>query len=253
MIVLPLGTGNAFTKKYFHTNLLIKLNKFNLLLDAGTTLRYSLAKTKTNINSIDGIFITHFHHDHAGGLGELLTSAFWQFNNNVHSPHKPVLFVRPAQLEEMDHILSPSLNNQGFIWQDYCHVVAVENGIYDGETYTIEIIPTDHLHCQGLKSCGLKITDKKSKENIIISGDIKNLKESRLLSYVDENTRAIFQDVHFGENTTHATYEEVLEYYPRDYLHKIYGIHYGDETASENAYKIKLAQQGVPLAFSLPE
>lgn len=47
----------------------LKINDQNILIDTPPDLRVQLLKEK--INSIDGIFLTHWHYDHFGGLGEL--------------------------------------------------------------------------------------------------------------------------------------------------------------------------------------
>jgi ribonuclease BN (tRNA processing enzyme) len=62
--IIALGTGAAFTLKNFHTNFIIQRNGKNLLIDAGSDLRWSLDKQGMSFKDIDGVYISHSHQDH---------------------------------------------------------------------------------------------------------------------------------------------------------------------------------------------
>lgn len=71
-----IGTGSAFSKKYFQTNFLIVKGDDHLLVDCGTLCTYALEKIyNTSIISINNIFVTHPHADHIGSLEEFALSA----------------------------------------------------------------------------------------------------------------------------------------------------------------------------------
>jgi hypothetical protein len=248
MIIVPLGVGGGLSKKYYHSNFLIDMDGKRLLLDAGTTVRYSLSQVNIEPESIAAICITHFHHDHVGGLVELLTICYWRFLNGQHNPHRPLLLLRPNQVDAMNGILSPALNNQGLVWQDYCRLKIINDDAFLFEDYILEVIPTDNLHCMGLPSCGLSIRHQDGR-NILFSGDIKRLSNSDILAHLDGQTQAIIQDISFCGNPVHATYQEVLHYYPEHFHKKILGTHYEDETNVNGNYAIHLLRQGEPLQF----
>lgn len=66
-----IGTGSAFSKKYFQTNFLIVKGNDHVLVDCGTLCSYALEKNyNTPITSIRNIFVTHPHADHIGSLEE---------------------------------------------------------------------------------------------------------------------------------------------------------------------------------------
>lgn len=66
-----IGTGSAFSKKYFQTNFLVVKGNDHILIDCGTLCTYALEKIyNTSITSIQNIFITHPHADHIGSLEE---------------------------------------------------------------------------------------------------------------------------------------------------------------------------------------
>ena len=66
------GTGSAFSKSNFQTNLIVVKGKDHVLVDCGTTFTYALENQyKTQVSSIKTVFITHPHADHIGSLEEI--------------------------------------------------------------------------------------------------------------------------------------------------------------------------------------
>ena len=244
LLILPLGVGGAFSQKYYHSNLLIQCGQKHLLVDAGTTISNSMAEAQISSEQIEYIFITHFHHDHAGGLAELLTKCYWRFIEGKHVPHRPVLLIRPGQESLFEGLLSPSLNNQGLTWRDYCKPTQIQNLSWGNGLFDLNILPTDDLHCEGMPSCALKITELATGLSVLITGDIKKLEKSHLALKTDMGTRAIIQDTSFLPNSVHCTMTEILSYYPERLHPLIYGIHYEDHIDISETHPINLARQG---------
>lgn len=66
-----IGTGSAFSKKYYQTNFLVVKGNDHVLIDCGTLCTYALEKVyNTPVTSIQNIFVTHPHADHIGSLEE---------------------------------------------------------------------------------------------------------------------------------------------------------------------------------------
>lgn len=235
-----LGIGNATTKHRYHSNFFISYNDFGLLIDAGTTIRYSLPHHNISLKQITHIIITHFHHDHVGGLSELLNTMYWHFENNEHRPLVPTLILRKEQLSDIEKLLSPIFNNQGLTWQDYCKITFFENNLFYLNNLKLTCIVTDSLHCTELRSFGLNVISPE--KNIIISGDIKALEKSTLNHYITSTTTHIFQDVSLTPNPVHATLQEVEQYYPSTIHHKVYAVHYDKQIAVNST--IQFAVQG---------
>ena len=65
-------------------SLLLEINNYRLLVDASPDLRQQALKHR--ITDIDGIFITHDHYDHIGGLGDIkgFLTAYDSANDMVH-------------------------------------------------------------------------------------------------------------------------------------------------------------------------
>ncbi len=67
-----LGTGNAFTKTSFQTNLLLIKGDQHLLIDCGTLGSYAFENLYNGkITDIQNLLLTHPHADHIGGVEEL--------------------------------------------------------------------------------------------------------------------------------------------------------------------------------------
>jgi len=77
--MIYLGTGSAFGEKNLHTNALITWYKdstknsvvYRLLIDAGSDIKHSLPLAGLSVKDIDGVYISHQHGDHCGGLETL--------------------------------------------------------------------------------------------------------------------------------------------------------------------------------------
>lgn len=255
MEVLPIGVGGAFTEKFYHNNYVFGFSNSKLLVDAGTTLRYSLKKSYLKVTDITHIFITHFHSDHVGGLEEFLQRCYFRLENGVHTPHKPTLLVTDKQKDIYYNELSIGLKNNGLSLDDYCNVVVipqvdVDKYAINQEDFYLEVIDTSDLHCEDMLSYAIKITEYTSNKNIVFTSDIKHLQDSGIINLIDEYTHSIYQDIQFFhvEKGVHAEFSDILDYYPQSLYPKIYMMHYTDEISKYlnllKRHNFKLVKQG---------
>lgn len=72
------GTGTAFTKSDYQTNLLVIKGNTHILIDCGTLCSYAIVNEyKTPLKSIKNLLITHPHADHIGSLEEFALSGMY--------------------------------------------------------------------------------------------------------------------------------------------------------------------------------
>lgn len=226
MKIKALGVNGAFTEHY-HNNFVFELGNRKLLVDAGTTLRYSLHEAGYKETDITDVIITHLHSDHVGGLEEFAQRCKWIFN------HKPNLWIRGRMKDQFEEVVGKGLFTDGLSLNDYFNVYTVGIGARNGfeiEDHLIELIKTDNLHAQGMLSMGLKV-NLPSGQNIIYTSDIAKHKEAEFKQKIDENTAALFHDVSIVENTVHSELTDVINHY-EDVLetYRIYAMHYQDDT-----------------------
>ncbi|BDH59893.1 MBL fold hydrolase [Lysinibacillus sp. PLM2] len=227
MKIIPLGVGGAFTKTSYHNNYIIQLDEKCILIDAGTTLRYSLLEAGFHYRDIDFIFISHLHFDHVGGLEELVLQRFWHFEGGEHIPQKTTVIIHEKLLDSLKTLLSNGLENQGKTVDDFCEFICLnDSDNYKIGDYVFSTFDTSNTHAVGMLSFGFKLA--REDLNIVFSSDVKRLEDANLLKQIDDNTTAIFQDVSFTFNGAHSTLQEVLDYYPENLHRNIYAMHYND-------------------------
>jgi ribonuclease BN (tRNA processing enzyme) len=67
-----IGSGSAFSKRFFQNNLLVVKGADHLLIDCGTRTPEALSKVGLSVGKIRNYLITHTHADHIGGLEEVM-------------------------------------------------------------------------------------------------------------------------------------------------------------------------------------
>ena len=92
-----LGTGNAFQKNFYQTNLFVVKGDTHILIDCGTLCPYVLEKEyNTKLSSIRNLILTHPHADHIGGVEEIALTAYYiskqAVNIAIPSPFKKLLW-----------------------------------------------------------------------------------------------------------------------------------------------------------------
>jgi ribonuclease BN (tRNA processing enzyme) len=224
MKIKALGVNGAFTK-YYHNNFVFELGERKLLVDAGTTLRYSLKEAEYNETDITDVIITHLHSDHVGGLEEFAQRCKW-----IHN-HKPNLWIRGSMKDQFEEVVGKGLYTDGLTLGDYFNVYVVgvgEKNSFEINNHKIILIKTDELHAQNMLSMGLKIILPNG-QNVIYTSDIAKHEESRFKEMIDDRTSAIFHDVSIVKNPVHSYIEDVVNHY-KDVIepYRIFAMHYQD-------------------------
>lgn len=251
--VTALGVGGAFTDRFYHTNYLVEIPKLRMLIDAGTTLRYSLQAAGYTAKDIDRIAITHFHSDHAGGLEE-----FAQRCRYTHH-YRPAIYAMVDQIP----LLTGMFALHGAKIEDYLDVISVENPMFITDTdegkFQLEYFSTQGLHAQVTSNYIVSICRVDTLNHatrVVFSGDIGPIEKSALGRLVaDPDTVAVFHDCYTGKMPSHdhPSLEQLERFYSPEQRCKIYLIHYGDNIMeyAENIRDsgFKLAIQGETITW----
>jgi ribonuclease BN (tRNA processing enzyme) len=78
-----IGSGGAFSKKFFQNNLLVVKGNSHLLVDCGTRAPEALEFLGLSVDQIRNYLVTHTHADHIGGLEEVMLVNRYNFHRKT--------------------------------------------------------------------------------------------------------------------------------------------------------------------------
>ncbi len=232
-----IGTGSAFTKRQYQTNLMIIKGNDHLLVDCGTKCPQALSELGLPVVSVRNYLITHSHADHIGGLEEVMLMG------RYFTKKKPAMVIN----ETYQHILwDMSLRGgaayneeeaqQMLSFSDFWDIIRPQwMPDYPRETFSVSVggidmmmmrtkhIPDTSSDWQSsFWSCGI-IVDKR----VMFTSDTRY--DPDLIEQYDSqfNFETIFHDCQFFTGGVHASIEE-LKNLPEPVKKKMYLSHYGD-------------------------
>jgi ribonuclease BN (tRNA processing enzyme) len=244
-----IGSGSAFSKKYFQNNVLIVKGSSHLLVDCGTRTPEALARLGLSVTQVQNYLITHSHADHIGGLEEVMLV-------NRYGPRKkPNIYITE--------------DYQKILWEYSLRGGASYNENRDGKTLDFEDFwnVTRPLKVQGADrelattECGaISIAIFRTKHipdsaptwkesftsyGVIIDGRILYTSDTRfdpeMLEYLDArfNFECIFHDCQLFTGGVHASLDE-LATLPQSLKKRIHLMHYQDsaETQADRAVEL---------------
>ncbi|MFA5404553.1 MAG: MBL fold metallo-hydrolase [Ignavibacteria bacterium] len=219
------GCGSAFTtKEYYQSNLLVKKNGKNFLIDIGGDARFGLAELGLSAKDIDAFTLTHAHADHCGGVEWLAFSRYFAPGN------KPTLYGVGSLLHDIwTKSLAgglESVEGKMLKLEDYfpLHLVS-PNETFEWEGIEFRPIQTVHV-MNGFKiveSYGYMIQDQG--ERVFFTGDTQ-FAPNQLTKFYDM-ADVIFHDSETApfKSGVHAHYSD-LKNLPANIKSKMWLYHY---------------------------
>ncbi|WP_409346086.1 MBL fold metallo-hydrolase [Paenibacillus sp. MBLB4367] len=223
--MMMLGVGNGFCKSTYHNNALIEIQGRLFLIDCGALAWHSLHEAGLGFEDIEGIFITHLHYDHCGGLDE---AALY----GVYAAGRKMKLWLPSPLKEgiWEQNLRGTLENveegKGKL-EDYFDIQWVE----EGEPFAFL---ADHTNSQGLTARWIRTHHVPSKFSCSLILDNRFFYSSDMLAdkellcrLFDQGIETFYHDSCFTPNPVHADFEALCEY-PEEIRNRVYLMHYGE-------------------------
>ncbi len=239
--VFFLGTGSAFSKKYFQTNLLIVKGKDHVLIDCGSLCPVSIEDFGLHITDIRNFYVTHSHADHIGGLEEVALKNYFISHKRpsmiITDEYKKILWEQSLQ---GGCAYGETKDEHSLTFDDYFLQIKPKK-IAGGKfplweanigSINLKFFRTVHLAGKNTRgkvfhSTGVVIDDK-----VLFSGDTKFNPEQLDFLCSKFNFECIFHDCQIRKGGVHASYDE-LKTLPADIKKKTYICHYDDLLAQE--------------------
>ena len=240
-----IGTGSAFIKNNFQTNLLVVKGETHLLIDCGTLCPYALEnRYATKPSEIRNMILTHPHADHIGGVEEMVLVG-------KYVTKKPIKLIIPKPFKKK--LWNESLRggiqfseNGKMKFEDYFSEIETERiqkkpfEIYHAVLgdLDIKLFRTRHVTSLGgsLRNSQLSygvLLDEK----ILFTGDTQfNEAQLRYLLSKYKNIEYIFHDCDVSGYSAgvHASYDQLCSLSP-DIRSKMYLCHYNEAVNSIDA------------------
>ena len=137
------GVGSAFTTNdYYQSNMVIETDDASkkLLIDCGGDIRHALKEIDINHRDIDGVYISHLHADHIGGLEWFAFSTYFD-----PACERPTLYI-------VDELLDPLWQSLRGGLQSYEGRVLELDSYFDIKTMSIN----DSFHWGGVEFCPIQ-------------------------------------------------------------------------------------------------
>ncbi len=232
-----IGTGSAFSKKFFQNNALVVCGNNHALIDCGSRTPEALALLGLSVTDIEYYLITHSHADHIGGLEE-------------------VMLVNRYVARKKPHLIAGSAY-RNMLWNQSLKGGAAYNERHDGRSLGL----TDLWHCidpepvsgadRDLMSVDLgslhfdifrtmHIPDNAESwktsalsYGVVINKQVAFTSDTRfdpgLIEFFETNYKleAIFHDCQLFTGGVHASFDE-LSTLPANVRSRMYLMHYGD-------------------------
>jgi len=244
------GTGDAFSRRFGHTNVLIEAGDLCLMIDFGHLAPPRLEELGYSLAQLTHVLISHIHVDHIGGLEEL---AF--VTRFVHQRRPKMLAPRGLAGLLWEHSLRGGLemvaDDEGRALhcglESFFDVEELDDAWHSLGPIAILPFRTDHV--PGKDSWGFVLRDEATDERMIFGCDTRVPHPQLMVEPIHEDFARgpIFHDCQLtrgGGSGVHVPLGKI--HYPERVQERIVLVHYSDRV-DEHLDRIKSA--GLKVAY----
>lgn len=139
-----LGSGNSSDRKNYSSNIILSTVKgYNLLINCGCDIRFSLFESGYKVPDIHGVYVSHLHDSCCGGLEWLGFSTYF-----APKPRRPELIIpKPMMADIWEHRLAVSmeaLTEQTATLETYFKPFPIDSG-FKFDDISATLVPVIHV------------------------------------------------------------------------------------------------------------
>jgi ribonuclease BN (tRNA processing enzyme) len=245
-----LGTGSAFCQRNFQTNMLIEFDSgYRLLVDCGGDVRFSLEKLGMSYLDINGVYVSHLHADHIGGMEYIAFCTYFDHRYQGFYPcsedtpeRRPDLFISEFLVDDLwNRSLSGglgSLQNKRATLETYFDVHAIEkNGSFQIgraiDSTRFRLVQVVHFVNGFTFELSFGLMFKAGEETVFLTTDTQHA-PNQIQDFYNEAT-IIFHDTETSQfpSGVHAHFDELCELDEKT-RSKMHLVHYQDNVLEEH-------------------
>ena len=244
------GTGDAFSRRYGHTNVLIEADDMRMMIDFGHLAPQRLEALGFSLAQLTHVVISHIHADHVGGLEEL---AF--LSRFVHRRRIQLLVPRGLTNLLWEHSLRGGLemvaDEMGAAEHcdlgTYFDVAELEEGWQHIGPLSLRPFRTDHV--PGKDSWGFVLRERDSEDQMIFGCDTRTPHPELMAEPISSDFARgpIFHDCQLGRGGVAAIHIPLAEIsYPPEVQDRVVVVHYSDRLEE---YVEQIRDAGLKIAY----
>lgn len=234
-----LGTGSAFCLQNYQTNALLEFDGgYKLLVDCGGDIRFALQEAGLSYQDVNGVYVSHLHSDHIGGLEYLAFASYF----DPRYQGRPDLFISEFMVDDLwNRALSGglgSLQNKRATLETYFDVHAVKkNGSFQIahpiESPEMRLIQMIHFVNGFTFELSFGLMFRSGGETVFLTTDTQHA-PNQINDFYREAT-VIFHDAETApfRSGVHAHFDELAEL-SEETKAKLLLVHYQDNVVEAN-------------------
>lgn len=237
----PVCTSPSQFNKRYRPSVLLQMGKKNYVIDVGPDFRDQ--SLHYGINHLDGVFLTHTHYDHVGGLDELRV---YFFKHKIRLPTLASIETY-EELRNRFHYLFKTKQSDGSLQSQLDFQILEEDF---GKT-TFQGMKVQYV---SYVQANMKVTGYKIGNMAYIS-DIREYDE-RVVEELKGTELLILSALRYTPSEVHFSIEEAVDFARRVgakrtlFTHIAHDLEH-DETNQKLPSDIRLAHDGLEIPFSL--
>ncbi len=216
-----LGSGTMMpTRERNPSGYLLEFGNTRMLIDFGHGNLRRLVDLGIDPQTIDAVFISHYHTDHFGDAFNMVHARFIEDIYQDKHDHKELLFIGPKDLEKRFKLWRQVF----WVEPQESYPIVFKEGVGEYQVGDIHLETFEVKHVPWFQSVGAKITV--GGKTIIYTGDIGSDHDFNLLIEQTRDADLLITEASYEQSThNHFTFQQVAELTEKANIAKVLVVH----------------------------